>query len=79
MDVSQPVVIQWNPVPNPTGSKIVGYQVIVGDFAVTLPATKTRVTVPPEYLEPGTEYDFEILAIESSGNQTIRQSSFETQ
>ena len=62
-----------------TDLDIVGYQVIVGTFQVTLPASATSVTVPPEFLEPNTMYLFEVLAIEASGNQTITEGSFETE
>ena len=79
-------VIVWMPVTRPRGIQIVGYQVIVEReeptlvvFSVDLPATATSVTVPPEFLESGAEYDFEVLAIEASGNQTITESFFETQ
>ena len=59
--------------------EIVGYQIIVGSFEVTLPATSTQVKLPKEFvesLEPG-EHDFEVLAIEEGGNQTITSGSFE--
>jgi hypothetical protein len=48
---------------------------------VTLPCTTDRcsVTVPPEFLERGREYGFEVLAIERGGNQTITQSAFVTE
>lgn len=72
-------VIRWDPVTTPSGVDVVAYQVIVGSFQVTLPASKTSVTVPPEFLEPGQVYLFEILAIEAGGNQTITESSFETE
>jgi hypothetical protein len=67
---------------------IVAYQVIVErtdndqlgsalrTFDIKLPATSApiqSVTVPPEFLEPGTEYKFEVLAIEAGGNQTITE------
>jgi hypothetical protein len=70
---------------------IVAYQVIVERadndqlgaapriFDIKLPATETSVTVPPQFLEPDTEYEFEVLAIDISGNQTISSSSFMTQ
>ncbi|HJZ11558.1 MAG TPA: hypothetical protein VJ521_05385 [Acidobacteriota bacterium] len=61
-----------------TDLEIAGYQVIVGDFQVTLPAEATSVTVPPQFLEPNTLYLFEVLAIEANGNQTITESSFTT-
>ena len=48
---------------------IVGYQVIVGSFQVTVPATTTplQVTVPPgvRRILPGGQNLFEVLAIES--------------
>lgn len=77
-------VITWEGVITPKGIEIVAYQVIVegGDplrtFSVHLPATSRRVTVPREFLERRTEYKFEVLAIEVSGNQTITEGSFRT-
>ena len=87
-------VILWEPVTESfTDSEeieIIGYQVIVEreddpsrlfgvrTFSVDVPASVTSVAVPPEFLEPDTEYDFEVLAIEVSGNQTISESSFTT-
>jgi len=86
-DVVDPnnTVITWDSVTTPAGIQIVGYQVIVEGgnpsrtFDVKLPGTATSVTVPPEFLEPGTEYIFEVLAIEIGGNQTITEGSFSTQ
>lgn len=71
---------------------IVGYQVIVEEdaeplfpqgfyrplFSVHLPATVTSVTVPREFMEGGTPYKFEVLAIEESGNQTLSSGEFRT-
>jgi hypothetical protein len=82
--------IEWNTVVNEldhdtgqcgfsTNLTIAGYQVIVGDFQIILPADATGVTVPPEFLEPNTLHLFEVLAIEEGGNQTITESSFTTQ
>ena len=80
------LVISWNPVTGPPDGfpdlpiTIVGYQVIVGSFQVTIPATTTplQVTVPPEFVAslPGGENLFEVLAIEVGGNQTITEGSF---
>jgi len=78
------VVILWEPVTEPPDGfpdrdiEIAGYQVIVGSFQVTLPASATQVTLPHEFvqsLEPG-EHEFEVLAIEDGGNQTITSDSF---
>ena len=91
LDPNMPVVIDWDPV---TGSfpgtnsavTIVGYQVIVDRvkpqplrvFSVDLPATATKVTVSPEFIQANAEYNFEVLAIEAGGNQTISLSTFKT-
>jgi Fibronectin type III domain len=78
-------VIKWNPVVSPQGIKIVGYQVAVERedpfraLTADVAPTSTSFTVPAEFLEPGTEYKFEVLAIEASGNQTITAGFFETE
>src|SRR5262245_18311151 len=78
------LVISWNGVTSPPPGfpnrpiTIVGYQVIVGSFQVTLPASARQVTVPPEFvgsLSSGAQ-QFEVLAIEASANQTITEGSF---
>jgi hypothetical protein len=79
------VVIRWQPVTHPPAGfpnrqiSIVGYQVIVEAFQVTLPASATKVEVPEEYVEslPRGEVPFEVLAIDRSGNQTITEGTFE--
>lgn len=72
---------------------IVGYQVIVEVdeepefpngfaqpvFSVYLPASATRVTVPSIFMKSGESYEYEVLAIEESGNQTLSSAEFETQ
>jgi hypothetical protein len=80
------LVISWNPVTGPPDGfpdlpiTIIGYQVIVGSFQVTVPATTTplQVTVPPEFVASlsGGQNLFEVLAIEAGGNQTITEGSF---
>ena len=77
--VNSSLVISWAappPVSSLTGQKIniVGYQVIVERadndqlgaapriFDIKLPPV-TSVTVPPQFLESGTEYRFEVLAV----------------
>ncbi|MGH9786873.1 MAG: hypothetical protein ACRD88_22105, partial [Terriglobia bacterium] len=78
------VVIRWSPVTGPAeilpdeDVDIVGYQVIVGSFQVTLPASSTEVTLPQEFVESLAqgEQAYEVLAIEASGNQTITEGTF---
>ncbi len=79
-------VVEWLPVADPPGSSIVGYQVIVEReepslriFSADVGPDTTEVTVPPEFMEPGTEYKYEVLAIEESGNKTISEAEFETE
>ena len=78
------VVIRWSPVTGPAeilpdeDVVITGYQVIVGSFQVTLPASSTEVTLPQEFVEslaPG-EQAYEVLAIEASANQTLTEGTF---
>ena len=79
------VVIGWEPVTHPPVGfpnkpiHIAGYQVIVGKFQVTLPASATEVELPEEFVDslPPGEQPFEVLAIDGSGNQTITEGTFE--
>ncbi|MGH3033207.1 MAG: hypothetical protein ACRDON_01445 [Gaiellaceae bacterium] len=43
-----------------------------------VPPDRNSLSVPDEFFEPGTEYELEVLALESSGNQTISVSFFTT-
>ena len=45
---------------------------------VMMPPTATSLRVPPGFLRPLTEYSWEVLAIEASGNQTLSSSTFTT-
>ncbi len=45
---------------------------------INLPPSVTRLTVPPEFLLPATLYEFEVMAIEASGNSTISVGEFLT-
>ncbi len=88
-------VVRWNLVTESiTGSpvEIVGYEVIITKLvnlplpgfskpvlSVRVSASTTSLTVPWQFFEPGTEYDFEVLALEVGGNQTISSSTFMTQ
>jgi hypothetical protein len=76
--------ISWSAVTtNPPGFpqrplNIVGYQVIVESFMVTLPGSALSVTAPPEFVAALTSgmHQFEVLAIDQSGNQTITEGYF---
>ena len=77
-------VLQWQPVPDPAGSRIVRYEVLVVEdgsvpkrvLSATVPGTVTSMVVPPTFLVRGTSYKWEILAIEEGGNQTLSERSF---
>ncbi|MFC7494274.1 MULTISPECIES: hypothetical protein [unclassified Nocardioides] len=82
-------VMRWRPVPAPKGGRIIGYQVLVEretglhalpviTLDVMMPPTAARLRVPPGFLRPNTEYSWEVLAIEGSGNQTLSSATFTT-
>lgn len=83
-------VVEWEPVAAPNGSPIIGYQVLVvlGETGlsalpkitldVMMPPTATSLAVPPGFLRRDTLYEWEVLAIEESGNQTLSSSFFQT-
>jgi len=87
-----PLLIDWEPVteailtsnPDLGPVDIVGYHVIVVEgggealpqLDVDVPATDTSVTVPEQFLQPSTFYNFEVLSTEASGNQTISEGFF---
>ena len=78
------LVIRWTAVTGPPPGfpnrriVIAGYQVIIGSFKVSVPARTRKVTVPPEFVAslPFGTNQFEVLAIEASGNQTITEGTF---
>jgi len=79
-------VIRWTAVPDPKGSRIVRYEVIVAEegaapkrvLDATVPATVTSMLVPPTFLLRNMPYKYEVLAIEEGGNQTLREQTFRT-
>lgn len=88
------LLIRWGAVTKTirgTPATIIGYQLIVekkedpqqhmiGKWGLSMyvPATTTSMTIPRGFLEPGTTYEWEVLAIEQSGNQTLSSSGFRT-
>jgi len=47
-------------------------------LSMYLPPDVQEITVPSEFLAPGTDYVWEVLAIEESGNQSLNSSRFST-
>ena len=88
------VVADWRPVRKTiTGERvrIIAYQLIIekdvdphrhmiGKFGLSmyLPRSVTHMRVPNGFLQRDTAYDWEVLAIERSGNQTLSSGSFKT-
>jgi len=77
------VVVRWEPsLRTPPDVEIVGYQVIVvredgaRSMEADLASSARTFHVPVEFLESGTEYKVEVLAIETSGNQTLTEVAF---
>ena len=72
----------WEPVTEPAGITIVGYQVVVTKeeplrvLSAGLPAGATRFAVPAEFLAEGGEYKLEVAAIDKSRNQTFTEVTF---
>ncbi len=64
--------------------EIIGYEVIVeteneNRYTIELPGDAYSVTVPPEFLAlggPTFKFQYEVIAIEESGNQTITEEEF---
>jgi hypothetical protein len=89
------LVVSWSPVTRTiTGASvnIISYQLIVEKdelphphmigkrgLQMYLPSSVTSITVPNGFLEPASRYEWEVLAIEESGNQTLSSSAFQTQ
>ena len=79
------VILRWRAVTGPAAIlpdgeiEIEGYQVLVEGLDITLDADARSFEIPEELLDsldPG-EVEFEVLAIDVSGNQTIAEGSFD--
>jgi hypothetical protein len=88
------VVARWKPVTKTiTGEPvtIIAYQLIIEKdvephrhmigklgLSMYLPPSVTSIAVPNGFLQPRTAYNWEVLAIERSGNQTLSSGAFRT-
>jgi len=88
------LVIGWDHVTETVAGgpvDISGYEVIITKvvaddpngfsrptYDVHVPATADRLSVPVEFLQAGTVYELEVLALEARGNQTISVGFFKT-
>jgi hypothetical protein len=86
--------VSWGPVNktiNGSDINIIAYQLIIEKdqdpdpnmigtmgLSMYLPPDVNEMTISGEFLEPGTDYLWEVLAIEESGNQSLNSSQFST-
>jgi len=87
-------MVTWEDVTHTVDGRpvtITGYEVIITKaveedpngfstptFDVHVTPDSNSLSVPVEFLEPDTEYELEVLALEVSGNQTISVGFFTT-
>jgi hypothetical protein len=95
LKAGDPLRVEWQDVTTTTRGDpvtISGYEVIVTleayddpngfsqpIFDVHVGPDRNALTVSPEFFEPGTVYQIEVLALEVSGNQTISEGYFRTE
>jgi hypothetical protein len=88
------VVARWRPVSNTISGepvRIIAYQLIIEKdvephrhmigklgLSMYLPRSVTSIAVPDGFLQRRSAYNWEVLAIERSGNQTLSSGSFRT-
>ena len=84
------LVVSWQAVGPVNGSPIIGYQVLVVKpntglralpkiiLDVMMPPNATSMAVPPGFLLRDSSYEWEVLVIESGGNQTLTVGHFRT-
>ncbi|OFW62265.1 MAG: hypothetical protein A2135_08935 [Actinobacteria bacterium RBG_16_67_15] len=89
------LVVTWEPVTQTIDGaplQLTGYEVIVTAIEmedpngwsqpivdVHIPPGVTSLSIPDEFLIPGTVYELEVLALEISGNQTLSSGFFATE
>jgi hypothetical protein len=91
---AEDLLVSWGPVNktiNGSDINIIAYQLIIEKdedpdpnmigtmgLGMYLPSDVNEMTISSKFLEPGTDYLWEVLAIEESGNQSINSSQFST-
>jgi hypothetical protein len=94
VSAAEDLLVSWGQVDKTiTGSdvNVIAYQLIIEKdedphpnmigtmgLSMYLPLDLREITIPSEFLEPETDYDWEVLAIEESGNQSLNSSRFST-
>lgn len=85
VSANEDLLIEWEEVTDPIlpglgPVDIVGYHIVVAAIGqspaqldIDVAEDVFSVTVPEQFLEPGTVYEFEVLATDKGGNQTITE------
>jgi len=92
VNAGRDLVFQWRPVTKAldgTSVTITHYQLIVNriglpagpgfgaeTMSIHVPATIRRLRVPHELIQPGAQYEWEVMAIAANGNQTFSEGAF---
>jgi hypothetical protein len=71
-------VVTWNAPGAELVEVIIESDELPHVFDVTVSGSTTSLTIPPQFLAPGTEYKIEVLAIGANHNRTIVESTFVT-
>ena len=91
---AEDLLVSWGPVNktiNGSDINIIAYQLIIEKdedpepnmigtmgLSMYLPPDVNEMTISSKFLEPGTDYLWEVLAIEESGNQSLNSGQFST-
>jgi hypothetical protein len=84
IDPTVPVIAwTWTPGPRSPIRELASFQVILENarevaMSFDLHPSTTSLAVPMEFLQPGTVYRVDVLAIAANGNRTVTESAFVT-
>lgn len=81
LDPNNQITISWD--PGTDGETVAFWEVEVETdevriMSAVLDQVTTQVTIPAELIEPGKEYEYEVIAVGENGNRTITETSFAT-
>lgn len=81
VDPNGPISIAWNPGIGGEPVRFWVVEVETGEVQVlsaVLDVATTVLTIPAQLIKPGTEYEYEVIAVGENGNRTITEVSFMT-
>ncbi len=81
LDPNNPITISWD--PGTDGETVAFWEVEVETdevriLSAVLDQATTQVTIPAELIEPGKEYQYEVIAVGENGNRVITEVGFAT-